>query len=36
MLKMYIIIRRDLSIPQQAVQACHAVSELCLRCNDDP
>jgi hypothetical protein len=30
-MKMYVLTRRDLSIPQQAVQAGHAVAELILR-----
>jgi len=30
-MKLYIIIRKDLSISQRAVQAGHAVAEFCLR-----
>lgn len=30
-MKMYVLTRRDLSIPQQAVQAGHAVAELVLQ-----
>ena len=30
-MKMYVLVRRNLSIPQQAVQAGHAVAELVLQ-----
>lgn len=34
--KLFILVRRDLSCGQQAVQACHALAELMLRQGDDP
>lgn len=34
--KLYILVRRDLSCSQRAVQACHAVAELLRKEGDDP
>ena len=34
--KLFILARRDLSVGQQAVQACHALAELMRKWDDDP
>lgn len=34
--KLFIIVRRDLSCAQRAVQACHALAELMRKQGDDP
>lgn len=34
--KVFILVRRDLSCGQQAVQACHALAELVRKQGDDP
>ncbi len=34
--KLFILARRDLSLGQQAVQACHALAELMRKWGDDP
>lgn len=36
MCKLYVLVRKDLSISQRAVQACHAVAEFILRYSSDP
>lgn len=36
MCKLYVLVRKDLPVPQRAVQACHAVATLCLNYFDDP
>jgi hypothetical protein len=35
-LKLYILVRSDLSGSQRTVQACHALATLMLRHSDDP
>lgn len=34
--RLFILVRRDLSCGQQAVQACHAVAEFMLKNGRDP
>lgn len=34
--KLYILVRRDLSVPQQVVQACHALASLSFRAASSP
>ena len=35
-MKLYVLVRKDLSASQRAVQSCHAVAELMLLRYDDP
>lgn len=34
--KLFILVRRDLSCAQRAVQACHALAEIMRKQGDDP
>ena len=36
MLKMYVLVRRDLPWPHRTVQACHAVADFVYRHGGDP